>query len=132
MSGASPSAHPRPLLAVLFFDRLELGFGGVAFLHHPVESLEEVVDAGVRRRGDTLADDLVDLARALPLQQLLRLILAHANHPGPSLLSTHRRGADDPHRTRPSRGQAVISIPMLRAVPATMRSAASTEAAERM
>src|SRR5688572_5860251 len=53
------------------FDRLELGFRGVAFLHHPVEGFEEVVDARIGSLRDAIPHDLVDLARTLASQQQL-------------------------------------------------------------
>src|SRR5437870_3941770 len=94
-------------LVPFFLDGFQLGFGGVAFLHHPVERLEEVVDARARGFGDPVPHDLVDLAGRLPFQQLLCIFLVETNHSVPSL-------------------QLAISMPMLRAVPITIRSAAST------
>src|SRR5213075_3320489 len=73
-----------------FFDRLELGFGGVAFLHHPVEGLVEIVDLRVGGPRDPVAHDVVNLARALALQQLICLFLVQTNHSG-SFPSPSRR-----------------------------------------
>src|SRR5262245_6338696 len=104
----------RPSVAVLF-DRLELGFGGVAFTHHPIERFEEIVDARARGFRYPVTNDLVDLPSGLSLQQQLCIFLVQANHSVPSLSYSPAC-------------YSATSIPMLRAVPITMRSAASTDA----
>src|SRR5262245_5462706 len=71
--------------ACFFLDGVELGFGGVTFPDDPFESLDEVVDARSRSAGNTLAHDVVDLARRLAPQQQLGVFLFQANHPVPSL-----------------------------------------------
>src|SRR5688572_1182538 len=141
-------------VAALFLDRLELLGGGVALLHHPVERLEQVLELGVGRLLDLSADDFVDLARGLALQQPFRRLHVHPDHSGsfPPVLGVFPRiavhvpcslhggtafvpGAAGSHGPawRPARlqlfeTQSAISIPMLRAVPITIRSAASTVA----
>src|SRR5690349_16901914 len=63
-------------LVAFLFDGFQLGFRGVAFLRHPVERVEEIVDLRVGGLRHLLAHDLDDFARALPLQELLRVFLA--------------------------------------------------------
>src|SRR5438270_1950866 len=85
---ASPSSSLRHAMewragtasVAFFFDRLQLRLGGVAFTHDPVERLEEIIDARSRGLRNPVTDDLVDLARALPLQQQLCIFLVQANH----------------------------------------------------
>src|SRR5262245_20640177 len=72
-------------------DRIQLGVGGVAFLHHPVERLVEVADARSRRLGHQVPYEEIYLARGLALEQLLRVFLVEANHSVPFLPSWRSR-----------------------------------------
>src|SRR5438128_4547010 len=110
-AGVPAVARRRACSAVVVLDCLEIGLGGVPFLHHPVERVEQVVDLGVGGLFHPIAHDLVDLPRRLSLQQHVGIFLVQANHPIPFPSS-----------------QSPISMPILRAVPMTMRSAASTVA----
>src|SRR5262249_25476961 len=71
----------RPVSAVFFLDRFELGLGRITFLDDPVERVEEVADARPRRLGTPLTHDVVDLARCLAPEQLFGCFLVQANHP---------------------------------------------------
>src|SRR5437867_3580546 len=85
MKGNAIGQEGRASSTRFFFHCVELGLGRVAFLDDPFESLDEVVDARSRGLGHTLANDVVDLARRLALQQQLGVIFFQANHSAPSL-----------------------------------------------
>src|SRR5262249_14150202 len=131
---------------------------GVALLNHPIEGLEQVLELRVGRLLHQPAHELVDLARALALQQPFRRLLVHPDHSGsfPPGDRARHPSASGPARSRghgtafapppaartglafrafsllllhpPTSRHSAISIPMLRAVPMTIRSAASTVA----
>src|SRR5262249_10335491 len=85
----SGARHPsrtwngEPSVALFLYGFQLLG-SGVALLHRQVERLDQVLELCVGRLLHEPAHELVDLARALALQQSFRRLLVHPDHPVPS------------------------------------------------